>query len=241
MKTSSRIGAAGRPESWTVTGGWRWPSHVRSPMTSAPAGKGSVSRLENNVVMLAGTVGSWQVRATAGDLARRTAGAFDLCNALRVDGDAPDRRQVDAFTELVASVPEPRPPMAVSRAWPRAGRSGRVIRRSRVFTAGAAGLAAANPPLDAARLDIVPSGLWGRAESLRTVLRLAAEAVAPVSFGFAADLLGGEGGRTGASGLRDAFLIMLVPLLANAVLIVRARRTYLTDAATAAAAEKGSR
>jgi hypothetical protein len=127
MKTSSRIGAAGRPESWTVTGGWRWPSHVRSPMTSAPAGKGSVSRLENNVVMLAGTVGSWQVRATAGDLARRTAGAFDLCNALRVDGDAPDRRQVDAFTELVASVPEPRPPMAVSRAWPRAGRSGRVM------------------------------------------------------------------------------------------------------------------
>jgi hypothetical protein len=107
-----------------------------------------------------------------------------------------------------------------------------------LFTAGAAGIAAANPPLDAARLDIVPSGLWGRAESLRTVLRLAAEAVAPVSFGYVADLLGGDGGRTGATGLRYAFLIMLVPLLANAVLIVRGRRTYLTDAATAAASEK---
>ncbi|HEY1777040.1 MAG TPA: MFS transporter, partial [Solirubrobacteraceae bacterium] len=37
--------------------------------------------------------------------------------------------------------------------------------------AGAALLAAANPPLDAARLDIVPSSLWGRAESARTLAR----------------------------------------------------------------------
>ena len=36
---------------------------------------------------------------------------------------------------------------------------------------GAALLSAANPPLDAARLDIMPAGLWGRAESTRTVLR----------------------------------------------------------------------
>lgn len=106
-----------------------------------------------------------------------------------------------------------------------------------LFTAGAAGLAAANPPLDAARLDIVPGGLRGRAESLRTVLRLAAEAVAPVSFGFVADRLGGRG----AGGLRDAFLIMLVPLLANAVLVVRARRSYLTDAATAVASDEHDR
>ena len=39
--------------------------------------------------------------------------------------------------------------------------------------AGAALLTAANPPLDAARLDIMPAGLWGRAESARTVAALA--------------------------------------------------------------------
>ena len=82
---------------------------------------------QNNVVMLTGTVGSWRVRDTAGALARRTPGAFDLCNALRVDGDALDRRRADAFTDLVASVPEPRAPRAVSRCWLRAGRSGRVM------------------------------------------------------------------------------------------------------------------
>jgi predicted MFS family arabinose efflux permease len=106
-----------------------------------------------------------------------------------------------------------------------------------LFTAGAAGLGAANPPLDAARLDIVPAGLRGRAESLRTVLRLAAEAAAPVTFGFVADELGNAAGRNSAPGLRDAFLIMLVPLLANALLIFRARRSYLADVATATASD----
>ena len=45
--------------------------------------------------------------------------------------------------------------------------------------AGAALLSAANPPLDAARLDIMPAGLWGRAESTRTVARSLAQALAP--------------------------------------------------------------
>lgn len=40
-----------------------------------------------------------------------------------------------------------------------------------LFFLGAAGLGGANPPLDAARLDIMHSRLWGRAESVRTVLR----------------------------------------------------------------------
>jgi MFS family permease len=106
-----------------------------------------------------------------------------------------------------------------------------------LFTAGAAGLAAANPPLDAARLDIVPAALRGRAESLRTVLRLMAEAVAPVTFGFVADELGKPAGHSGAPGLRDAFLIMLVPLLVNALLVWMARRSYLADVSTAAASE----
>jgi predicted MFS family arabinose efflux permease len=104
-----------------------------------------------------------------------------------------------------------------------------------LYAAAAAALSASNPPLDAARLDVVPAGLWGRAESLRTVLRLAAEAVAPTAFGLVADGLGH--GRTGV-GLRDAFLVMLLPLLANAVLVWRTRHTYLTDVATAYACDR---
>ncbi|GIF76764.1 MFS transporter [Asanoa siamensis] len=102
------------------------------------------------------------------------------------------------------------------------------------FTLGACCLAGANAPLGAARLDIVPAALWGRAESVRTVLQLAAEAGGPIAFGFVADEFGGMSGR--GSGLGDAFLVMLVPLLLNGLVLLRARRTYRTDVATAAAA-----
>ena len=104
--------------------------------------------------------------------------------------------------------------------------------------AGAAGaLAAANPPLDAARLDIMHPRLWGRAESVRTVLRMGAQAVAPVAFGWLSDTLGtGPGGRERTqSGLDRAFLIGLAPLLINGLLLLRARRTYPADTATAKA------
>ena len=57
--------------------------------------------------------------------------------------------------------------------------------------AGAALLSAANPPLDAARLDIMPAGLWGRAESTRTVLRSLAQALAPLVFGGLSQLIAG--------------------------------------------------
>ncbi|MFU8871632.1 MFS transporter [Micromonospora sp. SL4-19] len=103
---------------------------------------------------------------------------------------------------------------------------------------GAAALAAANPPLDAARLDIVPGQLWGRAESVRTVLRLVAEAAAPATFGWLADRFGGAAGQADGVGLRDTFLIMLVPLLANGLILVAARRTYPVDVATAAASQR---
>ncbi len=46
--------------------------------------------------------------------------------------------------------------------------------------AGAALILAANPRLDAARLDVMPSGLWGRAQSARTFLRSLAQAPAPL-------------------------------------------------------------
>ena len=37
----------------------------------------------------------------------------------------------------------------------------------------------------------MPSGLWGRAESTRTVLRSLAQAIAPLLFGGLADLIAG--------------------------------------------------
>jgi MFS family permease len=93
-------------------------------------------------------------------------------------------------------------------------------------------LAVANPPLDAARLDVVPSRLWGRAEAVRSVLRTTLEALAPLAFGaIAQHLFGGKGGR----GLELTFLVMLVPLLASGLVLLLARRTYLADVATAVA------
>lgn len=98
-------------------------------------------------------------------------------------------------------------------------------------------LAAQNPPLDAARLDIMPPRLWGRAESVRTVLRSLAQALAPVLFGVVADNVFG-GGR---AGLQWTFAVMLVPLAASAFLLYRALRTYPRDVATAAASGSRSR
>jgi predicted MFS family arabinose efflux permease len=91
-------------------------------------------------------------------------------------------------------------------------------------------LAAQNPPLDAARLDIMPSELWGQAESIRTLLRTLAQAAAPLAFGAVSDYVFG-GGRVG---LERAFLLMLLPLLASSYIIFRARRTYPADVAAAA-------
>jgi len=115
---------------------------------------------------------------------------------------------------------------------------------------GAALISAANPPLDAARLDIMPSGLWGRAESTRTFLRSIAQAFAPLLFGAIADLVAGivpaqapigththgiVSSATG-TGLQVSFLIMLSSLAAAGVFLLRARSTYPTDVATAGAA-----
>ena len=119
--------------------------------------------------------------------------------------------------------------------------------------AGAALLSAANPPLDAARLDIMPAGLWGRAESTRTVLRSLAQALAPLVFGGLADLIAGiapeqapVGTHPGvispgeARGLEISFLLLLVTLAAAGVFLLRARETYPRDVATAAASNQGS-
>ena len=52
-----------------------------------------------------------------------------------------------------------------------------------------------------------------------------------MAFGALADLLGGK-----RAGLQLTFLVMLVPLLANGIILLFALRTYPTDVATAAAA-----
>jgi MFS family permease len=116
---------------------------------------------------------------------------------------------------------------------------------------GAALLAAANPPTQAARLDIMPAGLWGRAESVRTFVRSLFQAAAPLVFGGLAQLIAGivpSQAPIGthphappsheATGLEVTFLIMLVTLVAAGVLTARARYSYATDVATAAASEQ---
>jgi sugar phosphate permease len=115
------------------------------------------------------------------------------------------------------------------------------------FVAGAA-LAAANAPLDAARLDIVPFHLWGRAESVRSFFRTGLQGIAPLTFGFLSDLLGGTAVAGAArangvpphhaQGLDWAFLLMLVPVVAAALMLLAGRRTYPTDVATAAEAQR---
>jgi MFS family permease len=92
-------------------------------------------------------------------------------------------------------------------------------------------LSAQNPPIDAARLDIVHPLLWGRAEAIRTFLRTMAQAFAPLLFGAVSDYVFG-GGR---SGLQWTFAIMLLPLAASAYFLFKALGTYPRDVATASA------
>jgi predicted MFS family arabinose efflux permease len=105
------------------------------------------------------------------------------------------------------------------------------------ITLAALFLSAQNPPLDAARLDIMVPLLWGRAEGVRTFLRTMAQAVAPVVFGGVSDYVFG-GGR---AGLQWTFALMLIPLSGSAYFLFRGLATYPRDVATAAAAQASSR
>lgn len=118
-----------------------------------------------------------------------------------------------------------------------------------LFVLAAIGLGARNPPLDAARLDVMHHRLWGRAEAARTLLRRSLTASAPLVFGLIADQFApagahGSGGGThgmgataNAQGLRIAFLLLLVTLALGGILTLLARRTYPRDVATALASE----
>ena len=118
---------------------------------------------------------------------------------------------------------------------------------------GTALIAAANPPLDAARLDIMPAGLWGRAESTRGLVRSLAQALAPLIFGGVAELIAGIAPQqapigthpgvispASATGLEVTFLVMLASLAAAGVFLARARQSYPRDVATAAASRQGT-
>jgi MFS family permease len=96
----------------------------------------------------------------------------------------------------------------------------------------AAFLSAQNPPIDAARLDIMPAWLWGRAEGIRNLVRTGAQALAPLLFGAVSQYVFGGGN----SGLRWTFVVMMVPLSASAVFLFAASKRYPSDVATAAAA-----
>lgn len=99
-----------------------------------------------------------------------------------------------------------------------------------LLTVGAGLLGAANPPLDAARLDIIHPALWGRAEGVRTLLRTLGEAAAPALFGLTSDTLFGGGDH----GLEYTFLVFLIMPIIAGLLAWTALRTYPRDVATAA-------
>lgn len=109
---------------------------------------------------------------------------------------------------------------------------------------GAAGLGGLNPPLDAARLDVVHFRLWGRAESVRAMCQNLIRASAPLIFGWLSVLLAAPGESHdavqggGAVGLGRAFLVLLGLFVVAAIVLVTARRSYLRDVATAAASER---
>jgi MFS family permease len=119
--------------------------------------------------------------------------------------------------------------------------------------AGAAFISAANPPIQAARLDVVPAGLWGRAQSALTSVRSLAQAAAPLVFGGISQLVAGivptqapigtrprAPSANASTGLEICFLILLTALFAAGWLLFRARKTFATDVATAAASEPGA-
>lgn len=93
-------------------------------------------------------------------------------------------------------------------------------------TVAALALSAQRAPMDAARLDIIPPPLWGRAEGIRSLMRTGAQALAPLLFGLVSDY----------AGLQWTFLLMLLPLGAGSVYLFKGLKTYPRDIATAAAA-----
>jgi MFS family permease len=105
------------------------------------------------------------------------------------------------------------------------------------FLAGIA-LGSVNPPLNAARLDIVHSRLWGTAEAVRSTLVSISTGVAPLIFGAVSTAFNRGVAPNAAMALDHTFLIMLATLvIASALLLGLGRRTYPRDVAAAMATE----
>jgi MFS family permease len=116
-----------------------------------------------------------------------------------------------------------------------------------VFFVAAMALGAVNAPADAARLDVLPSHLWGRGEAVRTVFRQTLQGFAPVVFGVVSGLFGATGAGFGsgvatsslhgsaatAHGLEMAFIILSLPLAAAGVILWLSRNRYLGDVVAA--------
>jgi MFS family permease len=114
----------------------------------------------------------------------------------------------------------------------------------------AGGLGGAYPAVDAARLDVMHSRLWGRAEGVRSTIVYIAQAAAPPLFGWLSALLGGRGGalwgpaasRSDAAGgnMDMTFLVLLVILAAAGGVMLLGVKSYPRDVATAAASERAT-
>ncbi len=123
-----------------------------------------------------------------------------------------------------------------------------------IFFAAAFCIGAANPPVDAARLDIVPSRLWGRAEAIRTSLRQILQGMAPLIFGLVSEAFGGGGAglstgvntgaatvsRSGAHGLEMAFVLLCAPLLVGAGVLWMSRSAYPREIVAARRSDENS-
>lgn len=124
-----------------------------------------------------------------------------------------------------------------------------------LFIAAGFLVAAPNPGLDAARLDVVPARMWGRAEGVRTLLRQSLQAFAPLVFGLVSAAFGGASNGLGTgvdvtharvstaqtSALELTFLVMLVPVVAGGAMLLLGRSSYPTDVASAAETDRLSR
>jgi MFS family permease len=123
-----------------------------------------------------------------------------------------------------------------------------------VFFVAAFFIGAANPPVDAARLDIVPSRLWGRAEAVRTALRQVLQGGAPLLFGLVSQAFGGVGAglstgvdttaaalsHSAAHGLELAFVVLCTPLLVGGGVLWLCRTAYPREIVSARRSDENS-
>lgn len=165
-----------------------------------------------------------------------------LADRMVARGRVAARMQVGAFAYF----------LAVAALLPALLLPGLAVSAPFMFVA-AGGLGGAFPPVDAARLDVMHSRLWGRAEGVRSTIVYLAQAASPPLFGWLSALLGGRGGfgfgpaggasggQSGGGNLDATFAAMLIVLAAAAVVLLIGARSYPCDVATAVASEQATK